>query len=471
MKRPLIFSGTTEGRLMSERLSRAGIAHIVCVATGYGELVMQKNEYADIRQGRLSEEEMRDMIAAEAGRVFDATHPYAAAVSENIRGACRAAGADYVRIVRSGGSEGAAGCSIRTFTDAADCAAALKDTEGNILLTTGSKELSIYAKDPEVRNRLFVRVLPSEESIRLCDEAGISGRQVIAMQGPFRKDLDLALMRQFDIKLMVTKASGRAGGFEEKLAAASEASVPVFIIGRPSEETGLSASEALSKYFGLAPSIRIDLVGIGPGRSSLMTVESRDAVMQADFICGAARMIKPYADKEKYKLFRAEDLIPLIEEKQPERMAVLFSGDTGFYSGAEKMKPSLEKWLSENGYEYEIVIHPGVSAFSYLSSASGVSFTGAKLCSMHGKSGDYANFETIMEEIARNERTVIIMSGPEDAAKLGSEMSARGLGDCRVILGRDLSYPDEKIYDFTPEECAAVTEPGLYTALVINKAE
>ena len=69
MKKPLIFSGTTEGRQMSERLSAAGIEHIVCVATEYGELVMQPDPHADIRQGRLDRDEMQKLMAEEASAV------------------------------------------------------------------------------------------------------------------------------------------------------------------------------------------------------------------------------------------------------------------------------------------------------------------------------------------------------------------------------------------------------------------
>ena len=162
MNRPLIFSGTTEGRTLSEKLSAAGIAHIVCVATEYGGLVMEPSRFADVRKGRKTALEMYDLMKEEAGIVFDATHPYAADVSHNILTACKAADKEYVRILRKTDSglfpENA---DIHEFAGAADCAAALAETEGNILLTTGSKELGIYAADEGVRSRLFARVLPS----------------------------------------------------------------------------------------------------------------------------------------------------------------------------------------------------------------------------------------------------------------------------------------------------------------------
>ena len=95
MNRPLIFSGTTEGRTLSEKLSAAGIAHIVCVATEYGGLVMEPSRFADVRKGRKTALEMYDLMKEEAGIVFDATHPYAADVSRNILTACRAAAKEY----------------------------------------------------------------------------------------------------------------------------------------------------------------------------------------------------------------------------------------------------------------------------------------------------------------------------------------------------------------------------------------
>lgn len=467
MKRPLIFSGTTEGRQMSERLSAAGIDHIVCVATGYGELVMDADPHADVRQGRLDGTEMEKLISGEAGMVFDATHPYASVVSENIRGACKAAGVGYVRVLR-GDIKGADDEGVRVFADTASCAEALRNTEGNILLTTGSKELGIYAADPDVRARLYARVLPSEESIRLCSEAGIRGRQIIAMQGPFTIDMDLAVIGQYDIRVLVTKASGRTGGYEEKIEAASAAGIPVYVVGRPSEETGVSVSEALSEYFGISPRIRADLVATGPGRGSLMTDEAREAVRKADIIFGAPRMIEPYGGSESYPYYLAKDIIPVIEERKPERIAVLFSGDTGYCSGAAGMKPALEKWMEENGFEHEIVIHPGISSFAYLSAKSGVPYTDAGLCSLHGKSGDPANVASVIDTIAAHDRTFLLLSGAGDVRLLGRMLTENGLDSCTVVLGRELSYPEEEIRELSPAECEGITEKGLYTALIIN---
>ena len=459
---------------MSERLSAAGTAHIVCVATGYGELVMQPDRYADIRQGRLDRDEMKSLIEAEADIVFDATHPYAAVVSENIRGACADAGRDYVRVLRAEKSCGEAGtvCGaggrIRTFADAAACAEALRDTTGNILLTTGSKELRVYAEDPGVRGRLFARVLPSEESIRLCSESGLSGRQVIAMQGPFSKEMDAAMIRQFDISILVTKLSGRNGGYDEKIMAAEEAGIQVFVIGRPASETGLSVNDALSRYFGIRPVIQADLIGTGPGKESLMTADALDALDKADVIFGAARMIGPYRDRAAYPYYLARDIVPVIDELKPQRIAVLFSGDTGFFSGAARMKPELENWLDEHGYDHKIRIHPGISSLAYFAAKTGVQYSGAELQSIHGRSRDAAALAAVIEKIRHSAHTFLLLSGPEDVRLLGGYLLRSDLSGCSVTLGRQLSYPDETIRVLTAAECETVTQAGLYIALVTN---
>ena len=470
MKRPLIFSGTTEGRTLSEKLTASGIAHIVCVATEYGELVMEPSELADVRTGRMTALEMYDLMKYEADKVFDATHPYAADVSRNILTACLAADKEYVRILRDADIElFPENADIHVFESTAACAGALAETEGNILLTTGSKELGIYAADEAVRSRLFARVLPSHESLSLCCEAGLSGKHVIAMQGPFSMETDLALIRQFGIKTLVTKSSGSAGGVPDKIRAAASAGIPVYMIGRPSEESGLSVNEALAMHFGIRSLMTADLIGIGPGGKELLTAEAADAIEKADILFGAPRMISGYEGRRAYPYYRAEDIIPVLEKEMPERAAVLFSGDTGFYSGAEKLAPALRKWAYSAGTECDVKIHPGISAFAYLAAKAGVSYQDAKPVSIHGCSGDKRAAAELVSSVRYNEKTFVLLSGADDVKLMGGLLMENGLEKVSIILGYQLSYPEEIIGTIRAEDCDKVDVPGLYTAIVINE--
>jgi len=470
MKKPLIFSGTTEGRTLSEKLTASGIAHIVCVATEYGELVMEPSALADVRTGRMTALEMYDLMKFEADKVFDATHPYAADVSHNILTACLAADKEYVRILRDADSElFPKDADIHLFENAASCAESLAETQGNILLTTGSKELSIYAADVNIRKRLFARVLPSHESISLCEEAGLSGKHIIAMQGPFSMETDLALIKQFDIKALVTKSSGSAGGAPDKVRAAAKAGIPVYMIGRPSEETGLSVNEALAKYFGIRSHMTVELVGIGPGGKDILTHDASDAISSADILFGAPRMLNGYEGRKAYPFYRAEDIIPVLEKEIPEKAAVLLSGDTGFYSGAEKLAPALRKWAYDSGIKCDVRIHPGISSFAYLAAKAGVSYQDAKLVSIHGCSGDGRATAELVNSVRYNGKTFVLLSGPDDVKLMGDLLADNGLADVSIVLGFQLSYPEEIVGMIRAEDCGKVTEPGLYTAIVVNE--
>ena len=469
MKKPLIFSGTTEGRILSEKLTASGIAHIVCVATEYGELVMEPSTLADVRKGRMTALEMYDLMKFEADKVFDATHPYAADVSHNILTACLASDKEYVRILRDTDSEMfPEDADIHDFENAAACTKALAETEGNILLTTGSKELGIYAADENLRNRLYARVLPSHESISLCEDAGLSGKHIIAMQGPFSMETDLALIRQFDIKILVTKSSGSAGGAPDKVKAAAKAGIPIYMIGRPSEESGLTVNGALAKHFGIRSCMSIDLIGIGPGGKGLLTADTAEAIEKAEILFGASRMISGYGNRKAYPYYKAEDIIPILEKEIPARAAVLFSGDTGFYSGAEKLAPALREWAHKSGTDCAVRVYPGISSFAYLAAKAGVSYQDANLVSIHGCSGNKKASSDLVNSVRYSEKTFVLLSGAEDVKLMGDLLAANGLGDVSIILGFQLSYPEEIVGTIRAEDCGKVTEPGLYTALVIN---
>ena len=110
----------------------------------------------------------------------------------------------------------------------------LENTRGNILLTTGAKELAAFV--PLGPQRLYPRVLPATESLAACEALGIPRGHVIAMQGPFSYRLNLALLEHFSIRWLVTKDGGAAGGFEEKARAARDAQAGLVVLRRPREE-------------------------------------------------------------------------------------------------------------------------------------------------------------------------------------------------------------------------------------------
>lgn len=235
----MIFAGTIEGRKLAEFLSIGKLYAIICVATEYGELSLPDLPNITVHRGRLTAMQMAEYMSSDT-LVVDATHPYADIVTANIRQACEEVGAEYIRLLRP---KIVTHQPIVTVRDAAAAAAYLNTVTGSVLLTTGSKELEAFTAVHRYAERLYPRVLPVVDVIQKCMELGFPGRSVIAMQGPFSYEINVALLRQIRAKYLVTKDSGAAGGFSEKLRAAASTGTTVILISRPTEEQGKTLAE------------------------------------------------------------------------------------------------------------------------------------------------------------------------------------------------------------------------------------
>ena len=235
----LLFGGTSEGRELAEWLSGEGFGLTLCVATEYGASLVPELPGLEVHTGRLDRSGMEQLLAGGGfDRVVDATHPYAVEVTEHLRAAAEAAGVPYLRLLRQ--SSGEDGC--RKAASLAEAADLLVDLPGNVLLTTGSKELAPFAV-PGLVERCYPRVLPTMDSLERCLSLGFPPAHIICMQGPFSRALNVALIRQFHIQTLVTKDSGGYGGFREKAEAAREAGCALLVVGRPTRETGLTLEE------------------------------------------------------------------------------------------------------------------------------------------------------------------------------------------------------------------------------------
>ena len=236
-----VFAGTTEGRELVEFLSAQPLLVTACVATEYGETLLPPAENLTVSAKRLTQEEMVELFAAEGfDAVIDATHPYARVVTENIAAACAETNTEYFRLLRSGGTTTDDGVYVPSIEAAVQY---LHTVDGNILLTTGSKELIKFTPLQDFESRVFARVLPMEESLRLCQEAGLKPAHILAMQGPFSQEMNVAMLKSVNAKFLVTKDSGNIGGLDEKIIAARDANAKLVVIGRPPQKEGLPFEE------------------------------------------------------------------------------------------------------------------------------------------------------------------------------------------------------------------------------------
>lgn len=451
-----VFAGTSEGRQLVNWLSSFdGLSLTACAATEYGGELLEEIPGVTVSARRLDEGQMETFFREEKfGCVVDATHPYAPVVTENIRTACRATGTKYLRLLRDGGLPEDCVCVDST----AEAVEWLSHREETVLLTIGSKELAAYQGLPGFSERYYARVLPVADSIELCKQAGVPTAHIIAMQGPFPKELNEAILHATGAQILVTKQTGTKGGFWEKVEAARNAGAQLLVIGRPDHVAGLSFQETaafLCRELGLTPRKQVTVVGIGPGDREHRTLAAEKAIAQADCLIGAKRMLEAVAapGQTREEQIAPEKIVEAIAA-HPEctRFTVVMAGDVGFYSGTKKLLPLLS--------DCDVTLEPGLSSLVTLCAKLGTSYEDVIPVSLHGRNCDIAR------ALRRRKRVFALVGGENGMGALCRTLTDAGLGDARVGVGEALGYPEEKVTVGTAQTLSDKTFHKLSVALI-----
>ncbi|NDL63179.1 precorrin-6A reductase [Acerihabitans arboris] len=225
-----ILGGTSDALALCRVMSRRGVSYSLSVATATGEALAAG--VGGARQvGRMDADEMAGWLLG-ARWVIDASHPYAELASRNLAAACRALRLPLTRYERPSDIDSIA---HRRLLPVASLEQACRKAAGlgqRILLTTGSKQLADYVRLLPGKT-LIARVLPTAAILDQCAQLGLGVNQVIAMTGPFSRELNLALYRHYRPDVMITKESGREGGYAEKVLPCLELNIPCVVIRRP----------------------------------------------------------------------------------------------------------------------------------------------------------------------------------------------------------------------------------------------
>lgn len=455
-----LFAGTTEGRALAEFLAaQPHVTVTVCVATEYGETLLPEADNVTVSARPLPVGEITALLARERFHmVIDATHPYAASITNSIAAACDAADTPYRRLLREGSEAAERAVYVADSREARDF---LEGREGNILLTTGSKELAVFSSLPDFEKRVYARVLPVEASLRACGAAGVPTAHIMAMQGPFSREMNVAALHAAKASWLVTKDGGEAGGFGAKAAAAQEVGATLVVIGRPPQREGLSYRETvalLCRDFGCKRTPRVSVVGIGPGSRETMTLDVQRALSEADCLIGAGRMLEPAAPHQaRYDSVSPDGIAAYIHDHpEYERFAVVMSGDVGFFSGAKKLLPLLDFCKVE--------VLAGLSSLAYLCAKIPTSYEDVQVLSFHGRQGD------IVRAVGEHRRLFVLTGGENTVSALCRRLAAAGLGGVRLWVGENLSYPHEAVTCGTAAELAERTFAPLSVALMENDA-
>lgn len=190
--------------------------------------------------------------------------------------------------------------------------------------------------------------------------------------------------------------------------------------------------------------MQVTLAGCGGGTPPSLTAEAREALMRADWVIGAARLLETLPEgcaANRRAAVRSQEIVKILQDSGAERPCVAFSGDTGFYSGVQGLLPLLE----EAGIAWKIL--PGISSVQLLSARLGRPWQDWNLVSAHGADCD------AVTAVRRGKPAFFLTGG--DPAEVCAQLAEAGLGFLPVTAGERLSYPEERIIRGTAAELAA----------------
>ena len=458
MTKVLLFAGTTEGRNLAAACRNQDLDLYVSVATEYGKTRIDNADNIHVLCGRKDAEGIGKLLdELKPSLVVDATHPYAAVVTQNVKSACSEKDIEYIRLLRDG--QDAKDESFIFVSDTDEAVAFLNTVSGKVLLTTGSKELDKYTAVKDFKDRIYARILPMPDGIRRAADLGYEYSHIIGMQGPFSYEINKATMEMLGVDYMVTKDTGAEGGFTDKVEAAADCNVKSVIIKRPLKEEGLSYGECLKLFeerFGIKPSKEVTIVGIGMGDGGTLTLEADKACREADLIIGAKRIAESLSAYGKPLSFAIlpKDIEKIIRESSGQKFVVAMSGDTGFYSGTKKLLPLIE--------DLNPKVLPGISSVLYFCSKTGQSWDDALLVSAHGR---YCN---ILAKVKKNRKVFALTGGDVSLPDIIHSLCENGLEDVDIIVGENLSYENERITRGKAKELDGKEFDTLAVMLIIN---
>lgn len=207
--------------------------------------------------------------------------------------------------------------------------------------------------------------------------------------------------------------------------------------------------------------MNVTLIGMGSGQPENLTLQGLAALRQADLILGTRRLLAVLpagCTENRAAAYRPDEVAELLQTSGAENAVLIYSGDTGFYSGASSMMEKLEAL----GVRARVL--PGLSSIQLLAAALGRPWQGWNLVSAHGRTCDP------VAECMQGRPTFFLTGGSEDPATLCAQLAAEGFGDVQGVVGQCLGTPEEKLFRGSVKELAAGRFNSL-SVLLVEAAE
>jgi precorrin-6A/cobalt-precorrin-6A reductase len=231
-KRIWLIGGTAESATLAVAIANLELPCTVTVTTVAAEALYPKTPMLSVCVGRLDVARLKSFLQEQqVVAILDASHPYAVEISRMAIAIAAHLNIPYLRFERSsvGDPDNRQVILLNSFETllAGDYL-----HKQRVLLTVGYKTLPLFHSWQE-HSTLFARILPSVTSLEVAIASGFSSERIIALRPPVTAELEKALWHQWDISLVVTKASGTAGGENIKRIIAAELGIPLIVIARP----------------------------------------------------------------------------------------------------------------------------------------------------------------------------------------------------------------------------------------------
>lgn len=182
---------------------------------------------------------------------------------------------------------------------------------------------------------------------------------------------------------------------------------------------------------------KIKMIGLGPGNLEYLTFLGRKEIEKAEILIGGKRHLeearKINKSGQNYELKKLNDMLIFIKENLDKNIAIVVSGDTGYYS--------LLNFLKRNDIDFDVV--PGITSFQYLFSRIGESWEEYTLLSLHGRD------ENLIDIFKESKKGVVVLTDSKNTPiSISEKFLNLGFSNIEVIVGENLSYSNEIITKF-----------------------
>ena len=244
-----LLGGTKDSINIMEFIKNNYDAYILTTTTTeYGAKLAREGGSDNTIARPLPKDEIKQIIVNENfDLLIDATHPFAAHITQTSTSIAHELKIPYIRFERPTTNLENVDTTHIHYVDSFDGAGKLienKFKQGNVLHFAGANTMGEILKYVPVE-RFYPRILKVESSIEKCESLNVDPSHIIPMTGAATIEENLELIEKYDASVMITKESGNIGGVIEKIEAANEKNIAVIMIQRPKID-GLNKNNIVS---------------------------------------------------------------------------------------------------------------------------------------------------------------------------------------------------------------------------------